>query len=276
MVKRRPLVLIAGWAHTEHALHPVASALHAAAYDIKVKSIWQLLDQMEKATRQGCGPNACRPAWGEDLARRGACKENPGLSCYADALKQTLQKQDDPCVVVGWSAGAIVALEVTCESPGSLKGLVLIGATPKFCAEEGYSWGVAARNVRAMIMQVRKEPRAVLGRFFQDVSWPAVESESCLNEKVNAACHIGIEHLVHGLEYLRKMDLRDRLKGIEIPILIIHGKKDRIVPWQAGAWLNRSLPNSRIIIHEGVGHDIPERQAVVLASQIREFLENRC
>jgi len=241
-VKRRPLVLIAGWAHTEHALHPVASALHAAAYDIKVKSIWQLLDQMEKATRQGCSPNACRPARVEDLARRGACKEKPGLSCYANALKQILEKQGAQCVVVGWSAGAIVGLEVACETPGS----------------------------------VRKEPRAVLGRFFQDVSWPAVESESCLNEKVNAACHIGIEHLVHGLEYLRKMDLRDRLKGIEIPILIIHGKKDRIVPWQAGAWLNRSLPNSRIIIHKGVGHDIPERQAVVLASQIREFLENRC
>jgi pimeloyl-ACP methyl ester carboxylesterase len=87
---------------------------------------------------------------------------------------------------------------------------------------------------------------------------------------------MGIEQLIHGLEYLRKMDLRDRLKGVEIPTLIIHGRDDRIVPWQAGAWLNRSLPNSRIIIHEGVGHDIAERQPVVVASQIRTFLEDRC
>jgi pimeloyl-ACP methyl ester carboxylesterase len=127
-----------------------------------------------------------------------------------------------------------------------------------------------------MILEIKRDPRAVLDRFFQDVSWPTVESESCRNEKVIAACHIGIKRLVQGLEYLRRTDLRSQLKKLEIPILIIHGREDRIVPWQAGAWLNDSLPNSRIIIHEGVGHDIPERRPVVLASQIREFLEDHC
>ena len=275
-MKKRPLVLIAGWAHTEHPLHRVASALHAAAYDVKVKSISQLLDQMEKATRQARSPNACHPAHGQDPARRGACEENSDLSCYANALKQILEKQDSPCVVIGWSAGGIAGLEVACKNPNLLDGLVLIGTTPKFCAEEGYPWGVHSRNVRAMILEIKRDARAVLNRFLQDVSWPAVESESYRNEKASAACHIGIEHLVHGLEYLRKMDLRNRLKALETPILIIHGREDRIVPWQAGAWLNRSLPNSRIIVHEGVGHDIPERRPVIIASQIREFLENRC
>jgi pimeloyl-ACP methyl ester carboxylesterase len=127
-----------------------------------------------------------------------------------------------------------------------------------------------------MVLQIRKDPKAVLYRFFQDVSWPAVESEETLNEKVTAACHIGIEHLVHGLEYLRTMDLRDKLKAVQIPTLIIHGREDRIVPWQAGELLNNSLPNSSSSIHEGVGHDIPERRPVVLASEMREFLENRC
>ena len=153
---------------------------------------------------------------------------------------------------------------------------MVIGATPRFCSEEEYPWGVATRNVRAMIMEIRKNSRLVLDHFFEDVTWPAVESESCRNKKVNAACNIGIEHLVHGLEYLRKVDLRDRLKGIEIPILIIHGREDRVVPWQAGAWMNRLLPDSRIIIHEGVGHDVPGQQPVVVSCQIQTFLEDRC
>jgi pimeloyl-ACP methyl ester carboxylesterase len=275
-VKRRSLIFIAGWAHTEHALHPVASALNAAAYDVRLKSIWRLSGQTEKATGQGNGPKQCRFSQGEDLAQRAACKENSGLSCHAKGLKQILEKRDDPSVVMGWSAGGIVALEVACEHPGLIEALVLAGATPKFCSGDGYPWGVAARNVRAMILEIKKHPKAVLNRFFQDVSWPAVESESCRKKKAIEACDIGIEHLVHGLHYLHKIDLRNRLKTLEIPILIIHGREDRIVPWQAGAWLNRSLPNSRIIIHEGVGHDIPGRRPGVLASEIGEFLEDRC
>ena len=275
-MKRRSLILIAGWAHTEHALHPVASALHAAAYDVRLKSSLRLLGRTEKATRQDFEQKPCRLSQREDFARRAACKENSGLSCYAKGLKQILEKRDDPSVVIGWSAGGIVALEVACENPELIEGLVLIGATPKFCSGDGYPWGVAARNVRAMILEIRKGPRATLDRFFQDVSWPAVESESCRNKKVIAACDIGIEHLVYGLHYLHKIDLRNRLKTLEIPILIIHGREDRIVPWQAGAWLNHSLPNSRIIIHEGVGHDIPERRPGVLASEIGEFLEDQC
>lgn len=275
-MKRRSLILIAGWAHTEHALHPAASALHAAAYDVRLKSSLRLLGRTEKATRQDSGPKPCRLSQGEDLARRAACKENSGLSCYAKGLKQILEKRDDPSVVIGWSAGGIVALEVARENPELIEWLVLVGATPKFCAGDGYPWGVAARNVRAMILEIKKYPKAVLNRFFQDVSWPTVESESCRNNKVIAAHDVGIEHLVHGLHYLHKIDLRNSLKTLEIPILIIHGREDRIVPWQAGAWLNHSLPNSRIIIHEGVGHDIPERRPGLLASEIREFLEDRC
>lgn len=255
-MKRRSLILIAGWAHTEHALHPVASALHAAAYDVRLKSSLRLLGRTEKTTLQDSDPKPCR------------------LSSYAKGLKQILEKREDPSVVIGWSAGGVVALEVARENPELIEALVLVGATPKFCAGDGYPWGVAARNVRAMILEIKKYPKAVLNRFFQDVSWPTVESESCRNKKVIAAHDVGIEHLVHGLHYLQKIDLRDRLNALEIPILIIHGREDRIVPWQAGAWLNHALPDSRIIIHEGVGHDISERRPGLLASEIREFLGN--
>jgi pimeloyl-ACP methyl ester carboxylesterase len=262
-VKRRSLILIAGWGHAALALEPVASAL-CETCEVRVTSSHEIASRV----------NATRPG------RPKPAKKEPGISSsYAQGLRSAIggpdEKENLP-VVIGWSAGGIVALEVACESPELLEGIVLIGATPRFCADEGYPWGMAARNVRAMIMEMKKNPRAVLDRFFQDVSWPAVEPESCRNEKIGAAHDMGIKHLVHGLKYLQKIDLRDRLKGVRIPALVIHGRDDRIVPWQAGAWLDHSLPDSRLIVHEGVGHDIPGQQPVALASEIREFLEARC
>ena len=261
-MKKPALILIAGWGYTAQAMEPVASVLRQG-YEARVTSTHEIASRLDAAP----------------LRRSKSVRRIFSMSSYAKGLFSVvsgLEEKASPCVVVGWSAGGIVGLEMTCENPGSLKGLVVIGATPKFCREEEYPWGVATRNVRAMIMEIRKDSRVVLDRFFQDVTWPAVESESCRNEKINAARNMGIEHLVHGLEYLLKMDLRERLKEVEIPILIIHGREDRIVPWQAGACLNRLLPNSRIIIHEGVGHDIPGRQTDIVAFQIRTFLEDRC
>ena len=260
-MKRPPLIFIAGWGHSAQALHRVASEFDES-YDVRVSSSHEIASQSD-TTHQN---------------RSKAVKKTSHISSYAEGLKYALcgpERKDNPSIVVGWSAGGIVALEVACENPELIEGLVLIGATPKFCTGDGYPWGIDARNVRAMVFQIRKDPKAVLYRFFQDVSWPVVESEETLNKKVTAANHIGIEHLVHGLEYLHTMDLRDKLKAIKIPTLIIHGREDRIVPWQSGAWLNNSLQNSSITIYEGVGHDIPERRPVVLASEMREFLENR-
>lgn len=261
-MKTPALILVAGWGYTAQALERVASVLRRG-YETRVTSTHEIASRLDTTPSRSSK----------------SVKRNSSMSSYAKGLCSVatgLEENASPCVVVGWSAGGVVGLEMACENPGSLKGLVVIGATPKFCSEGEYPWGVSTRNVRAMIMEIKKDSRAVLNRFFQDVTWPAVESESCRNEKMDAARNMGIENLVQGLEYLRKMDLRERLKEVEIPILIIHGREDRIVPWQAGAWLNRSLCNSRIIIHEGVGHDIPGRQPVVVASQIRTFLEDRC
>lgn len=259
-MKKLSLILIAGWAHTERALEPIASAFQEAGYEVEVKSTWRLLSEVDKATWQGSGQEGS------------VCEENSGLSGYAEGLKEILEKQGAPCVVVGWSAGGMVALEVAGQHPELIERLVLIGATAKLCADNGYLCGVAARNVRAMMLDIRKNPRGVLDRFFQDVSWPAVESEWFRNKKVKEAHNMGIEPLVHGLRYLQKTDLRNRLKGVKIPTLIIHGREDRIVPWQAAEWLDDSLPDSRIIIHEGVGHDLGGRQSAILAPEIIEFL----
>ena len=47
------------------------------------------------------------------------------------------------------------------------------------------------------------------------------------------------------------------LRTIAVPTLVIHGKQDRLVPLSGGRATARAIPDSRLLIIDGMGHDIP-------------------
>ena len=57
----------------------------------------------------------------------------------------------------------------------------------------------------------------------------------------------------------------DRLREIRQPVLILHGSGDRTVPLSRGEELQRRLPDARLQVFEGAGHQLhSERFAEVL------------
>lgn len=48
-----------------------------------------------------------------------------------------------------------------------------------------------------------------------------------------------------------------RLKTLQIPTLVIHGDCDRLVPTRAGKAVANAVPNARLMLIEGYGHDLP-------------------
>ena len=47
------------------------------------------------------------------------------------------------------------------------------------------------------------------------------------------------------------------LRTISVPTLVIHGKRDRLVPLSGGRATSRAIPGSRLLVIDGMGHDIP-------------------
>jgi pimeloyl-ACP methyl ester carboxylesterase len=47
------------------------------------------------------------------------------------------------------------------------------------------------------------------------------------------------------------------LRTIKAPTLVIHGTKDRLVPASGGRATARAIPGARLLLIEGMGHDIP-------------------
>ena len=48
------------------------------------------------------------------------------------------------------------------------------------------------------------------------------------------------------------------LAGLDLPALVIHGKADPLVQVEGGIDTHQALKGSRLLVLEGMGHDLPE------------------
>ena len=52
-------------------------------------------------------------------------------------------------------------------------------------------------------------------------------------------------------------DRTPRLRTIIAPTLVIHGTEDRLVPPSGGRATARAIPGARLLMIDGMGHDLP-------------------
>jgi len=58
--------------------------------------------------------------------------------------------------LLGWSLGSLVALAAFPEIRERLAGLILVGATPRFTATDGYPHGLPAKEPRGIGLRLRR------------------------------------------------------------------------------------------------------------------------
>lgn len=232
------VVSISGWAYPADSLRPMAEA-------ISPRGRLQLLSVTELA--------------GVDAAP-------------AEALATTVAETPGPCLLVGWSMGAIVALEAIACHNINPDFIALIAPTARFCSTTGYPHGVSPAALKAMRLGMRRDRQATLRTFFRDSALPQRPADEELNRQLTAAAVYDTNRLSHGLDYLAATDLRATVAGITCPALVIHGNDDRIVPVGAGRLLAESLPGAELATCRDAGHDLPLTRPDEVAAMISRFL----
>jgi pimeloyl-[acyl-carrier protein] methyl ester esterase len=200
------------------------------------------------------GLEAIRPM-GNALANRF------GVQLMTGAQVLGTQHIPDVDYIVTGSMGGLLAMELL---PPTCKKLVLISSTARFCAATGYPCGTHEKILRRMILQLKRQPEAVLEQFYVNVHHP--------HPPLSTAPECSQEELVAGLEYLLESDLRERVADIGIPTLLLHGLKDRIIPPAAADWLHAHLPDSRLKTFENEGHALPAHCFHEVMDEITRFL----
>lgn len=228
-------ILLPGWSMHQSVFYPLQSAL--SQYAPTICADYRNIESKEEITTR--------------------TKQMVEAVTTSSIFHPTGNKDDDnrKVTLIGWSLGAIAALEIALALPEKINRLILISGTACFVQEKRKGWSV--RIVKKMQRNIVTSPEETL-RAFDQLLFSEEEKEKWLSyfvECVRPSFHKDTpESLYYGLDYLIHADVRDQLSDLHVPTLLIHGEKDQICPLSAAMEMTKNIPQSELYPIPNAGH----------------------
>nr|WP_321520334.1 alpha/beta hydrolase [uncultured Macellibacteroides sp.] len=179
---------------------------------------------------------------------------------HALDIKRVLDQLDiTSATLCGFSMGGAIAVRYV-SLYGSMRvvKLVLAGAaTPSWTQREDFPYNILKSDVDDLIALNNTDRPKLLSNFAKIFS----ATETTLNEGIGnwlTAINLSASSYATGkcLMALRDTDLRRDLQNIEIPTLIMHGKKDKICSFVLAEQTLKLIPNSQLVAFDKSGHSL--------------------
>jgi len=182
------------------------------------------------------------------------------LDCVTTALDNLF---DEPLWLVGNSLGGALSLHYAATRPERVLGLVLISPAGARVAED--EWRAVVRSFQ---IESVAEARQLLGRLYHRMPWymPAFAADLRVTFQRRA-----IRELLESAT-LDDLPAPERLRALPMPILLLWGRSERVLPASSLAYFREHLPpQARIEEPAGFGHCPHLDDAARLASRIVDF-----
>lgn len=158
-------------------------------------------------------------------------------------------------VLIGWSLGGMLALQLANHFPEHIAKVILISSTACFTVRENYPAGLSPAIVRRLSRKLSHGHRQALLDFYKLMFSPQeLTTAQTFAATLAPLMDFPIPSLIAGLDYLLKTDLRASLPDIPVPCHIIHGSADEICPPAAGQYLADHLPHAVLHMLRAAGH----------------------
>lgn len=190
------------------------------------------------------------------------------------AVDAVLAKVPARSIWLGWSLGGLVALHAAARHPGSVRGLAMLAASPRFVRGQDWPAGMDPAVFRGFGSELGRDYRGTLDRFLMleaQGSDHVREELRLLRTEVFAHGEPGADVLRDGLRLLEDTDLREALPGLAMPSLWLAGRRDRLVSPAAMQAAAALAPASRFHEVRHGGHAPFLTHAGDVAAALREF-----
>ena len=188
--------------------------------------------------------------------------------------------------VVAWSLGGMIAQHFAIKYPERINKLILINTLPNWPGSDDAGIemyknsqldSIKAYQEDAMKAFFDRAPMGYSRKFKKEMQEDTKKKfhglfsvEDYVKMKTTDIPNPkDIENQANALKY---HDVIDKLHLIQNETLIIAAEKDRQTPLSRNQLIHEKIPNSRIVVIAGAGHDSPLEKAPELNKQIIDFL----
>lgn len=189
------------------------------------------------------------------FGRTPVLKGKGAMDAYAGFIADTLDANEaENAIVAGMSMGGYIALAFAEKYPQRVVGLGLISSQAAADTDE-------ARKARQeMIKKISEEgpgfaAKAILPKMFATES---PKNPDLANFPIEGADKAGVDGLTFALQAMAKRpDRTEFVKNLEIPLLVVHGAEDKIIPFAKARAMAELVKFPTFVEARGAGHATP-------------------
>ena len=209
-----------------------------------------------------------------DHRARGTRWEGPySLYDLADDCLRLLDRLHiDRCVMAGMSMGGWMAVRFVLDHPDRVEGLVLIASS-----------GLAYSQADQVIWEQHYRPLLGAGRVGREFALD--EAAICFSAATRSAQPRMVEHWIERwaahrgdavyhevCSWLMQDDISDRLAGIDVPTLAIHGAADEAIGIEDAHRTVAAIPSASLVSIPDAGHTVNLEKPTAVNDALRVFL----
>lgn len=198
------------------------------------------------------------------------CITLAGSDCAPDASRRLLSALPPRFILVGFSLGAIVALQMLADAPQRIAGVALLSANPL---------ADPAQNAPSRREAVHQAAAIGLSPWLIDNLWPRYVAPDRLDDSdlqqiiASMADDSGPETFARQTEIaITRRDNRAALAAFPGPVLIINGAHDLICTPHHHQLLSQSAPSATWLTVADSGHFLPLETPDTVADALRHWL----
>jgi pimeloyl-ACP methyl ester carboxylesterase len=209
-----------------------------------------------------------------DLRGHGRSPAPPGSTFrFAEHESDLLELLDRAGVerahVVGLSAGALLALQLTIDRPDRVASLVSIAGAVNI---DNHTRAIVDRWVETYRTDGFE---AYVLRLAKDLYYPDwIEAHLDIVDRLREqTAELDLGHVVRWREEIRQFDLRGRVGRIRTPTLIVHAMDDQVMDVAHARLLRQSIPGAELRLFAQTGHLIPVERPEEVATLLADWVK---
>lgn len=184
-------------------------------------------------------------------------------------------------ILVGHSMGALVAWEYMaafgCER---VAGFCIVDQSPRLMTDADWRFGIyydwPAERDAAFVAEMQEDFVEAVVRLFaygrnEQARAKFEDSADGLWRLRAAMASVEPEPMISIWPSLTAADFRPVLPRLDVPALLVYGSKSNFYGVETGEYLQRALPNAKLIVYEGADHSPHLAEPERFASDLAEF-----